>query len=190
MATELVVRKLCDVHMQAGEKLDAATFTIAINGQAEEVELCPQCEDVVLTPLRDLILYRTGVMQQRQRSKEPKALPKMTLLPERKRKGKPPSQGYSYPCLWCTTPYGSSTGLRAHITEQHQITDSLTTICGDQCPLCGERRKSLAVHAVRTHKVPGLVMLFVTARDRGDEHGIVARVIEQAKTRAATQTSA
>ena len=55
MATQIEVSKWCDVHLyERDEHVPGETFPIPVPGTVKTVELCPECEEIILGPVRKL----------------------------------------------------------------------------------------------------------------------------------------
>jgi hypothetical protein len=108
--------------------------------------------------------------------------------------GRPGKRGVNagaHPCLWCDVAYSSVSGLAGHLAAAHGFPAredgraSVIDIYGPRCPYCGTEQPGaarLGIHMTRAH--PGEPAKFSAAmfraRDLGDPHGVVAKVVAKA----------
>ena len=66
-----VIQTLCDVHLHQDPEVHTAgrTFVVVVNGRARAMEMCPDCEQELLSPLQALLVEhgRKEIFQRTQR---------------------------------------------------------------------------------------------------------------------------
>lgn len=142
MATEVITRTLCDVHLADNdESLDGAAYTISIDGETWELDVCPVDAKVIAE-------FRQWVG-------------KYGRTPDRPRKRNDPRPGTPTGTAICPAPdcghaFDTTRKLTAHVRNAHDTTlanlEGRTT--NFPCPRCGqyfEGRQGLSVHVSRRH---------------------------------------
>jgi hypothetical protein len=184
MAQEIQRFTWCDVCISDDvDKEPAVTFTVAIDTAAPvALDLCEVHRKALLDPLAEALTahgYRAD-MEPAYRN------------PALKVGGHPGRRGTGVPCLWCPESYGSVSGLAGHMHKVHAFParkDGRANLSaaygvGGGCPYCGRlmngtRPAQLGIHMARSHpgEPSGLPASFVRARELGDPHGVVAKVV-------------
>jgi hypothetical protein len=138
MATEVITRTLCDVHLQKhdNDSVEGLPATVVINGETFVIDVCPECS----VPIQSVLEYV------REFGRSPDA------------KQKPIKRGATTeqcPAGGCTFT-GTKAQLRAHARQKHAAT--LIDLRGETtpyvCPHDGqhfEGNQGLSVHITRTH---------------------------------------
>lgn len=183
MAREIVA--WCDIEMANDERVEARTYTIALDGGPREIDLCDEHRKALIDPLRDVlashgsIVRQDGVAAATRRQSAAVAANTPQALAERaargSRRGTAPAGERSHACLFCPLDYASPTSLISHCASAHGFERTSLAVFGRRCPMCGESGWTvLSQHGQHAHDVASVSRLFVAARDAGDPHGVVA----------------
>lgn len=188
MAQEVRKFTWCDIEL--AESPDDAlvyepgeTHTVTVdNGKTMTVDLCERHHKALLGPVVDLLTahgYREDIARP-------------TVAPAKASGWKTPPRGQVHPCLWCDRTWSSVSGLAGHLHVAHGFPArgdgrsnlSLIYNVGRACPYCGREMggngpQRLGIHMARTHagEPTRLAASFVRAREMGDPHGVVAKVL-------------
>jgi len=146
MATEVITRTLCDVHLaEHDEQLDGAAYTITIDGESWTLDVCPVDAKVIAE-------FREWVGKYGRTPDKPR----------RRSAGRPPigptngDRGFPCPAKDCSYVGHSEAVLRQHTRAAHNATvhDLAGTTTDYRCPGCGsyfDGNQGLTMHVKRTH---------------------------------------
>ena len=157
----------------------AHTVPITLDdGRVLTLDLCERHDKALLGPVRDALAaygYRgdMATSDPRRRGQKPNGVPDIR-------------------CLWCNAdPWASVTGLAGHLASVHGFPAdkegraSVSMIFGTDCPYCGKAVGSVAgfgshMHRAHVGEPSKMSSAYVRARELGDPHGVVAKVLAMA----------
>jgi hypothetical protein len=156
---------------------DITAVPIGFDGKWKTLDWCPVCIQEAIAPLREL-WDKAGIdIEPPKRPYRKKTDIAATAPNGEARRGRQSDSPRDKQCLWCPADYAAETGLLRHWELQHGLPHGIREALGSTCPVCGEDFGSLGGHAVRTHGVSHISQAFVLAREQGDPHGVVKRVL-------------